>query len=522
MVQVTFLPVATGARTGMITIYGNVAGGQATATLSGVGAPAAAVVLNPIAVTYSSTNVGALSAVQNITVSNTGGVTVTLQTPVATGDFSISADTCGTSLAAGVGCTVSVVFQPTASGTRNGTFSVTDSVGTQTVSLTGMGVLPATDALAPIMLTFAAQQLNTVSATQQVTLTNAGDAALTGIAAGIASGDFTVVNGCGNSLAGHSTCGLLVAFVPKSVGAGTGVLSVTDTYRSQTVALGGVGVAPAGVSLSPVAMTAFAATGVGLTAAAQTVTLTNNGGMSLLIQSIGVSGDFAVVGIAGSNTCGSSLAVGASCSAQIVFMPTAAGTRVGSFMVVDNAGSSPQSLQLTGMGVDFALAANGNTTATIAAGGQAVYPLLLTSAAGVPGTVAFACTGVPAHAVCTVNPTSAGLGGTATVTVTVATSVAGAGLRWPVISGREMVWVCGLLPLGLLGLGRRRARRLGPIVVICCIAMMAGCSASRIIPDTSAGGGSAGTPTPSGAYNLLVSGTAAGLTRSVGLTLVVQ
>jgi hypothetical protein len=517
-VQVKFLPTAVGARAGLLTAYGNVAGGQATAALNGVGAPAAAIVLNPIAVTYSGTNVGSASAVQNITISNTGGVTATLQTPVVTGDFAIAVNTCGAALAAGVGCTVGVVFQPTASGTRSGSFSVTDSVGTQTASLTGAGLLPATDGLAPMSLSFAAQQMNTASAGQQVTLTNAGDAALTGIAAGITSGDFTVVNGCGNSLAGHSTCAMTVVFAPKSVGAGAGVLTVTDSYRTQTVALSGVGVAPPGVSLSPVAMGAFAATGVGLTAGAQAVTLTNNGGMPLLIQSMGVTGDFAIV--TGSNMCGSTLAVGASCGVQLVFVPTAAGTRVGSFTVVDNAGSSPQSLQLTGMCVDFALASNGNTTASIVAGGQAVYPLLLTSAAGVPGTVALACTGVPAHAVCTVNPVAGALGGTATVTVTVATSVAGAGLRWPVMSdGRGMVWVAGLLPLGLLGL--RRRRRLGA-AALCCVVMMMGCAASRIIPAESGGSGSTVAPTPSGTYNLVVSGAGAGLTRSVGLTLVVQ
>jgi hypothetical protein len=180
-------------------------------------------------------------------------------------------------------------------------------------------------------------------------------------------------------------------------------------------------------------------------------------------------------------------------------------------------------LQLTGVGVDFAVSANGNTTATIAAGGQAVYPLLLTSAAGVPGTVAFACTGVPAHAVCTVNPLSGALGGTATVTVTVATSVAGAGLRWPVIAdGHGMVWTCALLPLGLLGLRRKHLRRVGAVMLAGCVLTAMGCAVSRIIPDTSAGAGSVGTPTPSGTYNLVVSGTAAGLTRSVGLTLVVQ
>jgi len=517
-VQVKFLPTAVGTRAGQLTIYGNVAGGQATAALIGVGAPAAAIVLSPIAVTYSGTNVGAVSAVQNITISNTGGVTATLQTPVVTGDFTISANTCGAALAAGVGCTVSVAFQPTASGTRSGTFSVTDSAGTQTTSLSGAGLLPATDALTPAALAFAAQQLNTASATQQVTLTNAGDAALTGIAVQIASGDFTVVNGCGNSLNGHSTCALLIAFAPKSVGAGAGVLTVTDTYRSQTVALSGTGVAPPGVSLSPVSAMTFAATGVGLSSAAQAVVLTNNGGMPLLVQSIGVTGDFAIV--AGSNTCGASLAVGAQCSAQVEFSPTAAGTRAGSLTVMDNAGSSPQSLQLSGMGVDFALNASGSNSATIAAGGQAVYPLLLTSAAGVPGTVTFVCTGVPAHATCTVTPTAPALGGTTTVSVTVATSVAGAALQWP--GQRQVFWLAGMLPLGLMGLGRRRLKRASRIAALGCLLVLAGCAASRVIPATGTGGGSTTNPTPSGTYNLTVAGTSAGLTRTMGLTLVVE
>ena len=404
-----------------------------------------------------------------------------------------------------------MAFQPTASGTRTGSFSITDSAGTQTASLSGVGLLPATDALAPSALTFGAQQLNTASAAQQVTLTNAGDAALQLVAAQITSGDFTVVNGCGNSLNGHASCSLLVAFVPKSVGAGAGVLTVADEYRSQTVALNGVGVAPAGVSLSPVGTMNFAATGVGMTAAAQTLTLTNNGGMPLLIQSMGVAGDFAIV--AGSSTCGASLAVGATCTAQVVFAPTTAGTRSGSVTVVDSAASSPQSLQLTGMGVDFALGANGSVTQTIAAGGQAVYPLLLTSAAGVPGTAAFACSGLPAHATCVVSPEAVVLGGTSTVTVTVATSVAGAALRWP--GERQLVWLALLLPLGF-GWRWRRIALLG------CLLAVAGCGASRVIPGNGPGGSGTVSPTPSGTYNLVVSGTSAGLVRSVGLTLIVQ
>jgi hypothetical protein len=367
-------------------------------------------------------------------------------------------------------------------------------------------------------LTFTAQQLNTTSATQSVTLTNNGDAALVLIAAQIASGDFTVVNGCGNSLIGHSTCSIQVAFVPKTLGPLTGALTVSDATRCQSVMLNGTGVAPPGVSLSPVSSVAFAATGVGLTSAAQTVTLTNNGGVALTIQSIAVTGDFAIV--AGSNTCGTSLAASSQCTVQIVFLPTAQAARSGTFTVVDNAASSPQTLQLTGTGVDFALAANGSTSATIAAGSEAIYPLLLSSTAGVPGTVTFSCSGAPANATCVVNPSSSTLGGTTTITVTVATDIAA--LRWPDLlgDGPHRPWLALLVPVGLLGLTRRRARRLGALALLCCVCAMAGCGVGRVIPQST--GSSTGSSTPSGTYNLTVSGTSTGVTHSIGLTLIVQ
>jgi hypothetical protein len=251
-IQVHFLPTATGNRSGLLTIYGNVSGGQATATLSGIGSPAAAIVLNPITVAFPSTVISATSPVQNITISNTSGNTVALQTPMVAGtDFKITANTCGPSLGPGVGCTVAIAFIPTASGARSGTLSITDDAGTQTASLSGTGTSPATDALAPLALTFAAQQITTASAAQQITLTNTGDLPLTLIAAQITSGDFTAVNACGNSLNPHSTCSINVAFQPKNIGTITGQLAVSDQYRTQTVSLNGIGIAPPGVSLGP-------------------------------------------------------------------------------------------------------------------------------------------------------------------------------------------------------------------------------------------------------------------------------
>ncbi len=246
-VDVSFLPSVVGTRTGGVTIYGNVAGGQATAALSGIAVTGASVVLTPLTLTFGNTAVGAASPVQNITISNTGGQTASLQTATVTGDFKISANTCGSTLPPGTGCTASITFNPTATGARTGSFSIADSAGTQTAALSGTGFAPATDGLAPLALTFAAQQLNTSSSAQQVTLTNTGDAALTLITAQITAGDFTAVNSCGNSLAGHASCAISVSFIPKNVGAETGLLTVTDEFRKQTVTLNGTGLAPPGM-----------------------------------------------------------------------------------------------------------------------------------------------------------------------------------------------------------------------------------------------------------------------------------
>lgn len=516
--SIIFLPTATGARSGVLTIYGNVTGGQATVNLSGTGTPPAAVVLNPIQASFGSVDVGATSTATNITVSNTGGQTATIGSPSVTGDFAISANTCGSSLASQVGCTVSVVFKPTASGSRTGLFTISGSAGTQTASLAGTGVLPATDALSTSSLVFAQQQLNTTSAVQSITLTNSGDVALQLIAAQITSGDFTVVNGCGNSLNGHATCTLQVAFVPKSIGPQTGVLTLSDQYRSQTVALSGTGIAPAGVSLSPFTTMSFGSVGVGVVSAAQTVTLTNNGSLALAIQAITLTGDFAISN--GSNTCGATLAVGSACTFQVAFAPTAGGVRQGSVSVTDNATNSPQTVALTGTGIDFTLQANGSTSYTISAGQQAVYPLLLSSASTVTGTVTFTCAPVPAHATCTVTPASPALGGTTTIDVTVATSVQGAALQFPGAMQRK--WLALLLPGGFLLFPRRKVRR---AALLSAVLILGGCSTSRLIPASGTAGTSTtttATPTPSGTYNITVTGTSAGLSRSVGLTLIVQ
>ena len=519
-VQVRFVPTLVGARSGTLTIYGNVAGGQITAALSGTGTPGAAIVVNPVLTSFVTTTVNSTSAAKNITFSNTGAASATLQTPMITGDFRISVNTCGASLAANTGCTIAVTFNPTDSGVRQGTLSVASSVGTLSAALQGTGSAPATDALSALSLTFAAQQLNTGSTAQSITLTNSGDAALGVITAQVASGDFSVVNSCGASLSAHSACSLLVSFQPKNVGSLVGVLTVSDQYRSQTIALSGTGVAPPGVSLSPVSTVSYAALGIGLVSAPQAVTLTNNGGLPLAIQSVITTGDFV---IAPGGSCGSTLAVGSACTLPVSFTPSAGGTRLGTMVVTDNAPSSPHALSLTGIGINFDFSPTASTSLTIMRGKNAVFPLLVKSDPSLSGTIALACAGTPPGATCVMTPGSVALGDETLVLVTVntATIPPTAALRG-IAMGRPLLWVAGLLPFGLLA--RCRVRFRGRLLCLALLAMMSfgGCGVGRQIPPDGSAAGAAASSTPVGSYAMTVSASSAGLTRTVNLNLTVQ
>ncbi len=516
-IQVVFAPAATGARTGLLTVYANVAGGQATVALTGIGSAAAAIVLAPVALSFAATIVNQTTAAQIITVSNTGGTPSPLTVPVLTGDFQITANTCGATLAAATACSVAVAFTPSGSGTRNGTLSVTDDAGTQVATLVGTGNAPATDSLSASSLTFASQQIGTSSAAQQVLLTNSGDVALTLVSAAITGGPFTATSACGTSLAPHSTCAIPVSFVPTTTGAVTGVLTVTDQFRFQTVPLAGTGFAPAGVSLTPSAGLSFGGTGVGLTSAAQAMTLTNNGGIALAIASLTASGDFVIA----SSTCGATLAANTACTILLVFAPTAGGARSGALTLVDSSAGGRHSVSLSGVGIDYTLTPTGPISLTIKSGATATYTLALTAPTGAGGTAAMACTGRPAHGLCTVTPSPATLGGTQTVIVTVETGLAAAELTTPGLwSVAPVVVLALLLPCGVLAQRRRRLRGLVVVLLTAFAIAASGCGQGRAIP---AGGlPTTPTPTPSGTYNLTVSASSAGITRSVGLTLIVQ
>jgi hypothetical protein len=62
-------------------------------------------------------------------------------------------------------------------------------------------------------------------------------------------------------------------------------------------------------------------------------------------------------------------------------------------------------------------------------------------------------------------------------------------------------------------------------MLACFLLAASGCGAGRLIPASGgpgSGSGSTNSVTPVGTYNIVVSGSSAGLTRTLNLTLVVQ
>jgi hypothetical protein len=360
VITVTFTPTATGAQNGTMTITDNAPGSPHVVNLTGTGIPptAPAVGLSPNSLTFSSQTVGTSSASQAVTLTNSGNAALGITSIAPSAQYS-QTNTCGASVAIGGQCTISVTFTPTATGTQTGTITITDNAtgSPHTVNLTGTGAaaVPAVT-LSTTSLSFGSQTVNTTSAAQTVTLTNSGTGAL-GITSIAASAEYSQTNTCGSSVAVGAKCTISVSFTPTATGVQTGTITITDTAAGSPhiVNLTGTGAATApAVSLSPTTLT-FASQTLNTTSAAQTITLNNTGNGALGITSIAASAQYAQT-----NTCGSTVTAGGTCTISVTFTPTASGTQAGAITITDNAGGSPHVVSLTGTGTTA-----GNTTVSL-------------------------------------------------------------------------------------------------------------------------------------------------------------
>ncbi len=141
MISIAFSPSAGGARGGAVTV--NTTGNSPqNISLLGTGSSGSAS-LSATTLTFGNQNLWTKSAVQTVTLTNTGATPLQIISVVASGDYS-QTNTCGSTVAAAANCKITVSFLPGAAGSRTGyiTVSDTDASNLQTVSLSGTGKVP--------------------------------------------------------------------------------------------------------------------------------------------------------------------------------------------------------------------------------------------------------------------------------------------------------------------------------------------------------------------------------------------
>jgi subtilase family serine protease len=208
---------------------------QTFITLKVTRVEAPAVTLTPASIAFPKEVVGETSAAKTITMRNTGTAILDITGIIPSGDFAISANTCGATLGINATCKISVTFTPVQAGALTGAITITDNApnSPQSVPLSGTGTAQAT--LTPASANFPKTTVGDTSAAKTFTLKNLQSVALTGISAST-TGNFGVsATTCGSSLAAKSSCTISVTFSPTEVGTQTGTLQVNDSAVSPHV-----------------------------------------------------------------------------------------------------------------------------------------------------------------------------------------------------------------------------------------------------------------------------------------------
>jgi hypothetical protein len=358
---VTFKPTDSINYNASVAITDNAADSPQTVTLMGTGLGSKGALTPSPLPAFATTLVGATSATQTVTLKNNGNQTLMAIVPSFstgnTADFKMT-NHCAATLAQGISCTIDLAFMPTATGARTTKLLVNDNdpSGAQSLTLSGTGIQPAATVTPSPLPAFPDTPVNSTSAAQVVTIKNTGSATLNISSIGFnpATTDFSIASKtCAATLAVNATCTVNVTFTPKQSGGRQGTLQISDDAPNspQSLALSGNGL-QASVTFAPTTPIAFADTLVGQTTAAQTVTITNSGNTALHVTSVAPGAPNAADFVLSSNTCnGATVNAGANCSVSVAFKPTQKGARSSALQVADDASGSPQSLALSGNGL---------------------------------------------------------------------------------------------------------------------------------------------------------------------------
>ena len=261
-------------------------------------------------------------------------------------DFTIASSSC-TTIEPGRNCLVTVEFRPSREGPQETSFEVLDgdehSVGTIGVRGTGTRVAAILELTPP---EFGDVLLGESSETRSILVTHRGGAPvrIVSVAPNDAVGFAVAADHCSTTLLQNSaSCTVDLVFKPLSRGTVTGLWTITDEQAAHEVRVTARGLArhltvtPDVLNFSPLEVGA---------AAEQTLTVTNDGDVQIVVEGIGADAPFIVA-----QSCAGPLDPGGQCQATIVFRPRTVGD-VSGRVVIRGAGGAEEAA-LTASGTAF-------------------------------------------------------------------------------------------------------------------------------------------------------------------------
>ncbi len=286
-------------------------------------------------------------------------------------NYAIGGTPC-TALAPGASCVETLQFVPLVNGDLPGTITVqaVPSDGSATITsliyLDGFGVGTGTLGIGGAQIVNGTFNFGVVgsgrSASQTFVLANDGAAGSPPITVrGITSAaPFLSTSTCGAAMAIGQTCNITLTYTPTGGGASgsssnttdIGALTIESDAQSSPNTLNLTGQSPASsgstaalatLTVSQGSLT-FPATVVGDTSAAQTVTLTNTGNVTIVVSAVTATPDFSV-----QNGC-ATIPAGSSCTLSVASSPQSYGDHIAALEIATNGASSLSFISLIAPG----------------------------------------------------------------------------------------------------------------------------------------------------------------------------
>lgn len=296
--------------------------------------------VTPGALAFGDVDLQTTSPPLDVTVTNSGGLAPISASITQSPGFVIVGTTCNVPSAT---CKISVSFAPPSVGGVSGTLTIGTGL---TVSLSGTGKTPGTFSVVPGTVPSPVLVNTSVPITASVTTTTSALAVSCLPSGAELTADPTNTT-CPAIIPAKTPCVFAFTFKSTTPGQKTASIVCSSGADVRTLPVNTTVVSPATLSLAPNPGTF--STAVNSPSAVITFSLTNSGGSPSGALSAALGGVDAALFTITDNKCGGTLAANSSCAIQVVFNPTAAGSKTASLTVTDaTPGSVAATTVLTG------------------------------------------------------------------------------------------------------------------------------------------------------------------------------